>query len=68
MDVLFSASNTDTLIFMHPCVANIFLSPSTYLHIDMAEAGCEYAIHQAKKYGLKGDDIAFIESMIRPME
>lgn len=68
MDVLFSASNTDTLIFMHPCVANIFLSPSTYLHIDMAEAGCEYAIHQAKKYGLKGTRLGVLKKIKQTAE
>ena len=68
MDVLFSASNIDTLIFMHPCVANIFLNPSKYFHVDMAEAGCEYAIHQAKKYGLKGTRLGVLKKIKQTAE
>lgn len=63
MDVLFSASNLDTLIYMHPCVANIFLNPSIYFHPDASENGCAYAINQAKKYGLKGTRLGVLKKV-----
>lgn len=63
MDVLFSLSNLSTILYMHPCVANIFTNPTKYFHANASHNGCTYAVNQAKKYGLKGTRLGILKNI-----
>ena len=55
------------LVYM--CVSSIHLTKNTFQFVPMQDFSKSWTDEELyKKYGLKEDDIAFIESMIRPME
>ncbi len=63
IDMLFSYTNKDVLIYVSPMFAKIFENPMNYINLRDNTAYIAYAYHQAKKYGLKGTRLHLLKSI-----
>lgn len=65
IDLLFSLSNKNAVMYIHPAIIDIFINPSKYFYEKSIISTCQYSINQAKKYGLKGTRLGILKNIVK---
>lgn len=63
LDLLFSPSNRECVLYDTGLLAPVFGNPLKFLDLANNQAYAEYALSQAKKYGIKGSRLGAIRSV-----
>ncbi len=63
IDMLFSYTNSNAIIYASPLCDSIFANPTHYINLRDNASYVAYAYHQAKKYGLKGSRLHLLKSI-----
>ncbi len=64
IDMLFSYTNNDVLVYVSPLFEKVFNNPMDYINLNDNNSYVSYAHHQAKKYGLKGSRLHLLKSIL----
>lgn len=63
IDLLFSYSNNECVIFKNPLMDEIFDNTSLLINQAASETAIQYSLGQAKKYGIKGSRLGFFKEI-----
>ena len=68
LDLLFSVSHPECVIFRDPLLDPVFENPLKFLDLANNRAYAQYSLSQAKKYGIKGSRLGVIKSVHKWLE
>ena len=68
MDLFFSPSHKECVLYRDPVLDKIFSSPEKLLDLAGGQAYTQYALGQAKKYGIKGSRLGAIKQVHKWLE
>ncbi|MDE6734154.1 MAG: nucleotidyltransferase domain-containing protein [Desulfovibrio sp.] len=68
LDLLFSVSHADCVIFRDPLLDPVFENPLKFLDLANNKAYAQYSLSQAKKYGIKGSRLGAIKAVRQWLE
>lgn len=68
LDLLFSVSHPECVIFRDPLLDPVFENPLKFLDLANNRAYAQYSLSQAKKYGIKGSRLGVLRSVHKWLE
>ncbi|MBQ7585931.1 MAG: nucleotidyltransferase domain-containing protein [Desulfovibrionaceae bacterium] len=68
LDLLFAPTHAACTLFLDPRLEPVFLTPLRLIDTLNGKACAEYALGQAKKYGLKGTKLGALKKVIKTLE
>lgn len=68
VDLLFSFTHQDCILYKAPGMDWIFRNTNRLLNSTLTEVACGYALHQAKKYGIKGSRLGLFRKISQWLE
>lgn len=68
LDLLFSVSHPECVIFRDPLLDPVFENPLKFLDLANNSAYAQYSLSQAKKYGIKGSRLGVIKAVHKWLE